>query len=599
MASTATGRIAGDRALVGDGWGLDPLEPSGAAELYRRIDAAPPRRVPRRDLEGRTDLTARELYELGCRLRPLGLRGAGGMLGWRVAAVAGAVACMVSAAAAVAVIASGFGISDDHAPLGPDAGIGFAIFFAVTLVAGWSLLARAVRGVRRIAAARRRAGASSARPAGEDPQARAAATVLRGAGCLRVQLLWVRADVLDAACAEVRVLAERRVDEDDAGRAEDAAVAFSEIALGARSAHELRTRAGLAALGVRRAARHAAHPPSGARRRLAAPAAGGVPATTPDPRRPVPRGWSPDPLEDDGAAEVARRLCLARVERWSAEALSPLLVDRPVPVPAAAPPWPTGAARTRRRPVRLLRPLRWMAGVALTAAVLALASGDAGAPASDSARAIGYSALAVALLLLLARTAIARRVRGAPLLRAVRAAAARPPRGLEQGLPGMAGVPAVMDGVRDGRRTIALVHVRAAPDDERPGELELRTLAWRDLRPEEAGDPVEAIRNLWTVADSARARTASAQRSARALSRLLGALGRATGGERRPLHREPLAWVAWLAVLFLVAASVKHTIDGDWAPDGVFNRVLSYAWVLGTAALLWVTAHRINDPAAR
>jgi hypothetical protein len=58
MATPAVTRPQGDEtALVGEAWSLDPLEPAGAAELYRRVEAAAPHPVPRAELDGRTDLT--------------------------------------------------------------------------------------------------------------------------------------------------------------------------------------------------------------------------------------------------------------------------------------------------------------------------------------------------------------------------------------------------------------------------------------------------------------------------------------------------------------------------------------------------------------
>ena len=84
--------------------------------------------------------------------------------------------------------------------------------------------------------------------------------MLRGPGVLRVQLLWVRGDARDASCVEVRTLAERQIEEDDAGRAEDAVAELSEIALRADNAH-----------GLRREARSAGAEPSRAALRRPAP----------------------------------------------------------------------------------------------------------------------------------------------------------------------------------------------------------------------------------------------------------------------------------------------------------------------------------------
>ena len=99
---------------------------------------------------------------------------------------------------------------------------------------------RGIRAVRRLAADRRRAARQTARRASNDPHGRATVGMLRGPGVLRVLLLWVRGDARDASCVEVRTLAEHEIDEDDAGRAEDAVAAMSEIALRADNAHTLR-----------------------------------------------------------------------------------------------------------------------------------------------------------------------------------------------------------------------------------------------------------------------------------------------------------------------------------------------------------------------
>jgi hypothetical protein len=48
--------------------------------------------------------------------------------------------------------------------------------------------------------------------------------------------------------------------------------------------------------------------------------------------------------------------------------------------------------------------------------------------------------------------------------------------------------------------------------------------------------------------------------------------------------------------VLLVAASIKHTATGTWTEDGLANRVLSYAWLLGAALLLLQAARRVRDP---
>jgi hypothetical protein len=598
MASVTRATMDGDPPLVPAEWRLDPLEPDGARELYDRVRVAPAVRVPRAELDGRTDLTARELYELGVTLAPLDLRSAGGMVAWRLVAFGGAVLCALAAAMALYIVLGPLGLADDTDPATLDMGVALAVVFLAAAAGGRWLLRRAVAELREISARRRRARPRGARPAAEDPAARAATAVLHGPGCLRVQLLWLRGDVRDASQAEVRVLAESRVDETDEGRAQDAMIAFSEVAMRARAAHELRVRSGLRALtlGRRRSA------PGQAAPRLPRDVSASARVTGADPRRPVDPAWEPEPLTDAGAAELARRLVLARVERWSPSALAPLLVDDPAAAGLEAPDWPTGHGErvAARRPAPPhLNALRGIAVAGLVVAVFALAVAGDGT-GDHVAEAIGYGALAVALAAFLARRLAEWRDPGQRLLRAVRTVAGRTPLALEGGLPGAAGRFAVARGRREGSgERVALLHVRAAADDGKAGALEVRTLAWRELDEAERGDP-EALRPFWVVGDDASFRAAGAQRSARALTTFLGRLGRATAGTpERPLRHEPLAWLAALVVPLLVAASVHHTLDGTWTENGVVARAFSYAWPLAAALVLWRTARRIVDPFLR
>ena len=253
--------------LIADDRPFDPLEPAGAAELYRRLEAAEPRRVPRHELDGHVGLTSRELYELGCTLEPLTVSSLGGMFWWRLAMVAGILLATIGVAGGLIGIVDALGIDrGDDDPLTAASGVAAAVLFLSAAYGGLALMRRAIRAVRKLAADRRRAGAHAARHASNDPHGRATVAMLRGPGVLRVQLLWVRGDARDASCVEVRTLAERRIEEDDAGRAEDAVAALSEVALRADNAHALRREGGIAALGLRRRRRTAE------RRRRSAPA---------------------------------------------------------------------------------------------------------------------------------------------------------------------------------------------------------------------------------------------------------------------------------------------------------------------------------------
>jgi hypothetical protein len=560
-------------SLVAEDWALDPLEPAGAEELYRRVEGAEPRRVRRADLEDHVGLTVRELYELGCTPAPLDLGSAGAMVGWRIAVVVGAVLSAFGLAGGVAggmvPLLGGLG---DPSPLAVERGLGIAVVFLAIAAGGRALLGRGVGALRRLAA-RRRVGRRTARRAELDPHARATVAAVRGPGVLRVQLLWLRGDPEDAAYAELRVLGEVRVEEDDAGRAEDAIARLSEVALRADNAHALRMGHGL-----------------GAPAQSTSPALEAADVAGPrNVRRKVGHAWEPDPLTDDGAGEVARRLSAARAERWTAEALAPLLVDRPVPAPADPPPWPRDRRRRGTR-VDLRRPLRWAAWLGLTTFVLAMFWGDAPQP-SGAAIAVGCLGLAVAGAAAVAPRLLARLDPAQRLVRAVRAAAANPPRALEQSLPGAGG----LFEVACGRGRIALLHIRAARNDGRSGELEVRTLAWREL---DTADP-DALQQFWTVADGARARSESVGRSVAKARALLQRLGRvpARAGERG-LAREPVAWLAALALAVLVAASIKHTVAGTWVAQGAGNRVVSYAWPLFAGVLALQAARRIRDPYA-
>jgi hypothetical protein len=567
-------------AQIAENRTFDPLEPAGAVELYRRMHEAEPRRVRRTELEGHVGLTARELYELGCTLAPLDVMRVGGMVGWRLVVVAAVLTTSFSAACVGLAGLEALGVADPDPgdePLDPLSYVGLMGLFGALTYGGVALMRLGIRKLRALAARRRRAGARAAPSPIDDPQGRATVATLRGPGTLRVQLLWLRGDPRNPAYAEVRTLAERRVEEDEAGRAEDAVAALSEVALRADNAHRLRHEGGLAALGLRRRRR---------RRGERAPARADDRDGGGGPPREVGVDWEPEPLTDAGQAEIARRLVTAEPERWSAFSLAPLLVERATRVDP--PDRPTLTDR-RAHQIELRRATRVMAWLAFITAVFALLSGeDSTAPTAEAVR-VAVIALVVALVAALVPRVVAGHRAHVRLVRAVRAAAARPPRALEQGLPGTAGLFAAARA----RGRIDLLHVRPAPDDGRRGELEVRTIATRAV----ADDDLDAITTFCSIASDANLRSRGVGRSAGYVRALSARLGRVTARVGEPaLWREPLAWAAGLAVGVLIAASIKHTIAGTWLEDGPAGRSLGYLWVLACAGLALHAARRVRYP---
>jgi hypothetical protein len=209
--------------------------------------------------------------------------------------------------------------------------------------------------------------------------------------------------------------------------------------------------------------------------------------------------------------------------------------------------------------------------------------------ASGDGLAVAIVSGVVAVLAAVVPKAIAWRRPGRRLRSAARSAASSPPLALEQGLPGAAGLFAV---ARGGGR-LALLHVRPAPDDGRPGELEVRTLATRE------DDDLDAVTSFCAIAGEARLRAQSVGRSAHYVRTLMARLGRVPARIGEPaLWREPLAWVAAAGIGVLVAASIKHMIVGTWLEDGLLSRVVSYTWVLVASYLALRAARRIRDPFA-
>jgi hypothetical protein len=308
-----------------------------------------------------------------------------------------------------------------------------------------------------------------------------------------------------------------------------------------------------------------------------------MPAPPPAPagvERDVERDWRPEPLADEGQAELARRLVTADPERWSASVLAPLLVASAAEAPLDPPGWPD---RRKAKPVNdfLAARFHYLWGSIGMGLFALFAEGEI---------VLELALLAVALPLgvgaAIGPWLYADHRRAERLTRAVRRAAASPPRALEEGLPGAAGLFAV---ARGRRRGIAIVHVRPAVIDGRRGELEVRTLA----RLQVPDDDLDALGTFCDIADEAQHRSRAVGRSTRTLRLLVARLGRvpALAGEPR-LREEPLAWAAALPIGGLVILSI---VTPSWFAA---NRALGVVALLLTSCLLLYAARRVRDPFA-
>jgi len=142
--------------------------------------------------------------------------------------------------------------------------------------------------------------------------------------------------------------------------------------------------------------------------------------------------------------------------------------------------------------------------------------------------------------------------------------------------------------------------VRAAPADGRAGDVEVRTLAWRVIGPDDAAEPSTVAIELWRVADDAGFALERGEREASRLRDLAARLARRPV-ESSGLAREPLVWLAALGPVVLVVAAVRHTFglsDGGWLEHGLANRILSFTWPLLASWLLLRSARRFRDPYA-
>jgi hypothetical protein len=412
-----------------------------------------------------------------------------------------------------------------------------------------------------------------------DPNGRLTVTVLDGPGVLRLLLLWVRGHPQNAEVLEARVVAERRVPRDEPSRAEDAVAALSEVAM-------LATRARTNVRDVPAASEEVAS-------RLVEARLSGTPAAPPATasRMRVGPKWQPDGTTEEGEVELARRLCLAKAQRWSAELLAPLVVDDVREIRGAAAPMPTSAERKARRP----RP-GWVTVPALVA-VAALMYFVASSPSASLGTEVVMRSLFLAAAGWVAWKAfrpqiqeLPHRWRGRPLLRRVDDAACDAAASLESGLPGGHGAVVVALAEQNERHVVRLVHLRRIVDAPE-GTLEARVLAERRLEPED--DVRETVGRFLIVADDQAFTTRRGRERVEGLRRLSRRLGVTSGRGRGrgALLGEP---VALLAVPVVVLAALLALLSVVFAFSGGGDALvfLAAAAVLAAVAAALVACSR-------
>jgi hypothetical protein len=565
--------------LVGDDWAPSSVEDPGAAELGARIEAAEPVLVPRAALEGRCGLEDRELWQLGVRTAPAGALSTGGGVLLRIGVVAGVTAAGLCLAMIVAGAAQ---LAEDDSRLGAPATLAMLVFFACVgyglLRLAWGAAGR--ERARRIA--RRRVAVEPVAPL-LDPNGRLTVAVLDGPGVLRVLLLWLRGHPQDADLLEARAVAERRVPRDEPGRAEDAVVALSEVAM-------LATRIRTDARDVEGAAVEKAYGPlpavsaASARKLVAA-----SPRATPSRMRVGP-DWQPDGTTDEGEAELARRLLLAKPRRWSAELLAPLVVDDPRDARGSLPKTPRVSERRRRRPRSA-----WITtpALALIAFLLYFVVSD---PSADLATEIVMRCLFLGLTGLVTWKVFGPEIRESPnawrrraLMSRVDDAACDAAASLEAGLPGGHGAVVVTVASGGDQPIVSLMHVRRLIDAP-PATLEALVLAERRLAPED--DLRETVGRFLLVADDQAFTTRRGRERVERLRRFSRRLGVSAGRGRDASLREPVALLAVIALLLAVLVVVLGAVAAVTGGEDAASLLLAAALVGAFAAGLLGCARR-------
>jgi hypothetical protein len=565
--------------LVGEDWEPSTVEEPGAAELAARIEAAEPLLVARSALEGRCGLGDRELWQLGVRTVPAGALSTGGGVLLRLvvlAGVAGMGACLAF------VVAGAASVAEPGSRVGVPGGIALLLFVVLTAHALFRLAWGAAGRERERRLAQRRVADEPVAPL-LDPNGCLTVAVLDGPGVLRVLLLWLRGHPRDADLLEARVVAERRVPRDEPSRAEDAVAALSEVAmLATRVRTDARDVEGGAAAEASRPLPAAG---AAAARRLvrAGPPGGREAALATASRLRVGPDWQPDGTTEDGEAELARRLCLAKPRRWSAELLAPLVVGDVREVREAPPPLPGSTERKRcaARPAWVTAP-----ALALVAFLLYFV---ASSPSAGLGTEITMRSLFLAAAGWVAWKAfrpqiveLPHRWRRRGLMRRVDDAACDAAAGLESGLPGGHGAVVVVSAEQNDRRVVRLVHLRRIVDAPE-GTLEARVLAERRLEPED--DPRETVGRFLIVADDQAFTTGRGRERVERLRRLSRRLGVSSGPGRGrgALLREPLALLAVPVVALTAALAVLAVVRAVAGGDDALA-------ILGAAAVVGATA---------
>lgn len=563
--------------LVGEDWQPSSSEDPGAAELAARIDAAEPLVVRRDVLEGRCGLEAPELWQLGVRVVPAGALSTGAGIVWRLVVVA-AIAAMGFCVGMI--IALGATLDDAGSSVGVPGGVALLLVGVFIAHALFRLAWGAAGRERERRLAQRRVAVEAVAPL-LDPNGRLTVAVLDGPGVLRVLLLWLRGHPQDPEMLETRVVAERRVLRDEPSRAEDAVAALSDVAM-------LATRVRTDARDVEAGAVASACAPLPALRTgvVTGPAGAGLSGRDADARATASRmrvgpDWQPDGTVEEGEAELARRLCLAKPRRWSAELLAPLVVDGAHEPSEMAAPLPATTVRKScpRRPVWVTTP-----AYALVAFLLYFV---ASSPSEDLGTEVAMRSLFLAAAVWVAWkvfrpqiSELPHRWRGRKLMRRVDDAACDAAAGLEAGLPGGHGAVVVVTAEQKERRLVRLVHLRRIVDaPERT--LEARVLAERRLEPED--DPRETIGRFLMVADDQAFTTQRGRERIEGLRRFGRRLGVTSGRGRGrgALLREPLALLAMpivaiagvTAILALVFAFTADDAAGCLVACIVFSAV--------------------------
>jgi hypothetical protein len=372
------------------------------------------------------------------------------------------------------------------------------------------------------------------------------------------------------------VVAERRIPRDEPARAEDAVVALSEVAM-------LATRVRTDARDVDGAAVETAYGPlpalsaASARKLVAA-----SPRATPSRMRVGP-DWQPDGTTDQGEAELARRLLLAKPRRWSAELLAPLVVDDPRDARGPLPKTPRVSERRRRKPRSL-----WITtpALALIAFLFYFVVSD---PSADLGTEIGMRALFLALTGWVTWKVFQPEIREWPnawrrrgLMRRVDDAACDAAASLEAGLPGGHGAVVVTVASGGDQPVVSLMHLRRLIDAP-PATLEARVIAERRLAPED--DLRETVGRFLLVADDQAFTTRRGRERVERLRRFSRRLGVSTSRGGGALRREPVALLAvvalLLAVLMVVLGAIAVVTGGEDAGSLLFAAALVGAFAAG------------------